>query len=224
VEEEGPGLRTESETDERWIGRHTEIGEELRQSRGPQVQERNPELPEDWPEMACPTNPVGRGFALSADKRVIDGLQLPLIEEVDAPLKPEDVVCDPMELNDFTRGPAGFGWVGRCWGPRSGFAGVLPEDREAAQNEMDQRIAELDPEDPEERMMLESLLNYEPPVFDSRFHNGAPASMQVSHLKGNEEVTLTNMTPDGTLFFRMPGSSRWSGGGGLRRFLSGSTR
>jgi hypothetical protein len=191
--------------DERWIGRHSEIGEELRQSRGPEVQARNPELPEDWPELSCPSNPVGRGFAISADKRVIEGLQLPLIEEVGAPLKPEDVVCDPARLQEFGRVPAGLGWVGRCWAPRSGYAGMMPEDKESAQKEVDERIAELDPSDPEQRVMIESFLSYEPPMFDSRFYNGAPASMQVSHLKGNEEVTLTNLTPEGTLFFRMPG-------------------
>ena len=91
-EEPETRLQEEASSDERWIERHSAIGEELRQSRGPQVQERNPDLPEDWPELACPSNPVGRGFAISADKRVIDGLQLPLIEDVGKPLTPEDVV------------------------------------------------------------------------------------------------------------------------------------
>lgn len=167
-------------------------------------------LPEDLPRMFCPYNPVGRGFALGNHPETIDGLDLPLVEDPARPLTPEQLVREPHEIMD-PAGPAvaGFGVVGKGWYPRAQYVGVPPDQLDAVQDRMDEYVCGLDPDDPEQRKMLENTLDYAPPVFDDRWYNGAPPLQQVPHLYGDEDVVLTNMSPGGTLYFRLPGDLPW---------------
>jgi hypothetical protein len=77
--------------------------------------------------------------------------------------------------------PAGFGVIAGHWKPRAKLAGTCDAKWEAER-------APLLPED-----------------FDDRFYQSAPRDQQAPRfLKGGEEVYLTNLTPDGTLAFRLP--------------------
>lgn len=164
------------------------------------------ELPDDLPKVYCPYNPVGKGFSVSYDRQILDGLPLPLIEDPDRPLRPTDIVRDITRLLDPIEPlPVGFGWVGRGWYPRAQYCGVYPEDAEKAQDQVDEFACGLDPEDPKQRKMLENTLDYSFPMFNDAWYNGATTEFQVPALDGDEEILVKNMTKTGTLFCRMPG-------------------
>ena len=77
--------------------------------------------------------------------------------------------------------PVGFGFYGRGWMPRLKYAGTYDQ---RYQNER----APLPPED-----------------FSYEFYNGAHPDLQVEgFLRGDEEVELENLTPEGHLRFRLP--------------------
>ncbi|MDA8140076.1 MAG: DUF2169 domain-containing protein [Desulfobacteraceae bacterium] len=80
--------------------------------------------------------------------------------------------------------PVGFGYYGRAWAPRAGYLGTYDE------NWRKQRAPE-------------------PPLdFKYDYHNAAHPDLQIKgYLRGDEPVSLHNLTPDGTLQFRLPGVS-----------------
>jgi hypothetical protein len=78
--------------------------------------------------------------------------------------------------------PVGLGFYGRGWMPRLKLAGTPHH-----------------PPSPQER--ARGLA----PDFNYAFFNGAHPDLQVKgYLKGNEEVELTNLSPDGYINFRLP--------------------
>jgi hypothetical protein len=58
-----------------------------------------------------------------------------------------------------------------------------------------------------------------PEDFDMSYWNGANPDLQVPHLDGDEEITLTNLTPGGLLNFTLPGDTPVM----AVRFASGKT-
>jgi hypothetical protein len=119
----------------------------------------------------CAENLVGRGFFTKKSKKVIDGAQLPNIE-------------DPQKLikswKDHPK-PVGFGYFGRAWMPRAGYLGTYD----------DKWREERSPDPPED--------------FKFDYHNAAHPDLQVNgYLKGNEELELVNLTPEGNIQFRLP--------------------
>lgn len=78
--------------------------------------------------------------------------------------------------------PQGFGIVTKSWRQRLQFAGTYDGEW------LETRWPEL------------------PKDFDIAFWNGAHPDMQTPHLAGNEEVTLTNLTPEGFFKCRLPGN------------------
>ncbi len=78
--------------------------------------------------------------------------------------------------------PAGFGFYGRGWMPRRKYAGTYDEKHEK------ERAPKL------------------PFDFSYAFFNGAHPDLQVEgYLKGDEEVELRGVTPEGVARFRLPG-------------------
>ena len=196
------------ESDDDWVE------EELRKkgAAGPAASEDKPksELPEDLPRVFYPANPVGKGFVLGNHQETLDGLDLPTLEDPDRLLRPEQIVLEPEQLmSEELLLPAGLGFVGKGWFPRSRYAGVPPEQLDEVQDRIDEMVVGFDPEDPKQRTMLENTLDYKAPVFSDRWYNGAPEPQQVSHLYGDEEVLLNNMSKEGTLFFKLPGALPW---------------
>jgi hypothetical protein len=92
---------------------------------------------------------------------------------------------DPTDLItswDDAPPPAGFGCISPTWQPRSNFAGT--EDGLAAPD---------------------GIFGV-PGDFQPAFHNSAHPDLQVpGYLRGDEEVELMNVTPDGYRKFRLPG-------------------
>ncbi|MBC8872042.1 MAG: DUF2169 domain-containing protein, partial [Planctomycetes bacterium] len=98
--------------------------------------------------------------------------------------KPLPNLEDPGELIgswDSRPKPVGFGFYGRGWQPRLQFAGTY---------------------DDEYRKKHTSDL---PSDFAYDIYNGAHPDFQIAgYLRGNEEVELENLTPDGHIGFRLP--------------------
>jgi hypothetical protein len=95
--------------------------------------------------------------------------------------------------------PQGFGWFGKAWYPRAPLAGVMPADREVEQELRKAYAAALPPD--QRKMYEENGL----PDMDFRFFNGASPGLAVPFLRGDEEVRLENLVPEGLLTFHLPG-------------------
>jgi hypothetical protein len=77
--------------------------------------------------------------------------------------------------------PQGFGIITKSWNQRLVFAGTYDD------------------------AWLETRWPDLPENFDMAYWNGAHPDMQVPYLNGDEEIVLSNLTPGGTLNFRLPG-------------------
>lgn len=123
----------------------------------------------------CETrNPVGRGFLAKKSKLKIKEVLLPNIED------PTNLIGD---LHDHPA-PAGFGFIGRHWQPRVGYAGTYDQ-------KWTDTTCPLLPED-----------------FDERYFNGAhPRLIGKGFLQGNEPVEVINASSKGLLRFSLPGES-----------------
>jgi hypothetical protein len=76
--------------------------------------------------------------------------------------------------------PMSFGPIARGWQSRASFAGTYDE------------------------VWLDNVFPFLPADFDDRYFQCAPEDQQTDHLKGGEEVTLINLTPDGRRDFLVP--------------------
>lgn len=190
------------EGDDAWIAAERARAEDGRRTA---PDEPPPEEPSPYDRIACPHNPVGKGFALGNTPETIAALELPNVEDPARPLRPEDLPRDPTRLLEDTVVPAGFGWVARSWCPRARWGGVPPEQVERVREALHDQALAMDPEDPAQRPVIRSLLDDAPPVLRPEFYNGAPVDQQLDTLEGDEEVALTNLDPSGLLWFRLPG-------------------
>jgi len=76
--------------------------------------------------------------------------------------------------------PMSFGPVARGWASRAKYAGTYDDD------------------------WLENVFPFLPTDFDDRYFQCAPEDQHTDHLRGGEEVTLVNLTPDGHRIFPVP--------------------
>jgi hypothetical protein len=76
--------------------------------------------------------------------------------------------------------PMAFGFLGRSWEPRANYVGTY------------------DAQWKEERFPLL------PEDFDERYFQGVPPDQMRPHFNGGEMVRLVNLSPEGTLTFRLP--------------------
>jgi hypothetical protein len=75
---------------------------------------------------AYPRNPVGRGYVIEPSKAAFEACELPLLEDPESFITPDNLV-----RGDFVRWPegpavAGFGWLSYAFFPRSALLGVKP--------------------------------------------------------------------------------------------------
>jgi hypothetical protein len=76
--------------------------------------------------------------------------------------------------------PMGFGPIGRAWQPRPQYAGTYDQD------------------------WIDNVFPFLPADFDDRYYQSAPLDQQLDHLRGDEEVALVNLTPQGETVFHLP--------------------
>lgn len=152
------------------------------------------------PTMQCvyPRNHLGKGYVIGKDKKQIDQLALPNIEDPNDALTPEKLCLEHFMHWEKAPMPQGFGWVCKFWRPRGDLAGVLPADR-AFEQELRQVFSQAVPEDQRELYDQTQL-----PDMDFRFFNGASAGLVLPFLQGGELIRLVNLSPQGELSFALP--------------------
>jgi hypothetical protein len=145
-----------------------------------------------------PRNPIGRGFVIKNRKETVDGLRLPNIEDPDEPLTPETLVVD--DLNHWNRQPLsqGFGWFHRAWYPRCSFLAAMPAFVPVDEVMREETLGLVPPGQPA------LARGFRLPSRDSRFYNGASLGLALPYMKGDEEVRLERLTPDGEMTFSLP--------------------
>lgn len=159
----------------------------------------------EFPELPCPTNPYGRGFLVCHHEVMVKRTELPQIENPDAPLTPADLVQDVMALEKVPL-PAGFGTWPRQARPRIDLCGPYPSAVKEWPKQIEAQKRALDLKKDEDVALLRVLEQQKEPVpMRPGFFNSAAPTLQWGDLTGDEEVTLTNLTKDGTLFFKLPG-------------------
>jgi hypothetical protein len=153
------------------------------------------------PKIQCayPRNYLGKGFAVGKNKRAIDNLALPNLEDPKDLLTPERLSCAEVKNWEQQPMPQSFSWFFKCWQPRALLAGVLPADR-AFEQEMRSAYAKFLP--PAERKTYEESRL---PDIDFRFFNGASQGLALPFLAGDEQIRATNLTPEGETSFQLPG-------------------
>lgn len=159
----------------------------------------------EFPELPCPTNPYGKGFAVSNVRAIIDGLELPLIEDPDAPLTPDDLIRDPLRL-DAVPLPAGFSTWPKAARPRIDKAGAYPDELADFEAVKAAQERALDLDDPDEVLALREYDKRGPPkAIEPGFWNSAAPWLQLPLLVGDEEIELDHLSKEGHLIFRLPG-------------------
>ena len=153
------------------------------------------------PKVPCiyPRNHVGRGFVIGKEKKEIDNLALPNIEDPKNLSTPKHLSTGHFMHWEKQPMPQGFGWFAKFWRPRATFAGVMPADRPAEQ-ELRKLYATAVP--PEQRELYEQT---QLPDMDFQFFNGASDGLVLPFLSGDEEVRLICLDPEGEISFKLPG-------------------
>ena len=148
-----------------------------------------------------PRNDLGLGVVLKNLKESVDGLPLPNIEDPDDLLRSDRVIIEDPNRWSGQPLPDGLGWFQRTWYPRSSFTGAYP-----AYVDIDSALREeflgLIP-----KGQIASFRQFKLPSFDVRFHSGASRGLVLPFLSGTEKFRLTNLTPDGSLEFQLPGET-----------------
>jgi hypothetical protein len=146
--------------------------------------------------MAYPRNPLGKGFAVRHNPKSLHDLPLPNIEDPKDRISAERLCIGEMKFWEKQPLPAGLGWISKSAPPRSSLAGVMPGD-EALEKELREANAAL-----LDKKNRELYLAHPLPRMDFRYFNGAYLS--VPYLAGGETLRLENLTPEGTLEFKLP--------------------
>ena len=139
---------------------------------------------------AYPRNPTGVGWVVNADRRRLDGLRLPNFETPEHPLTPDRLVAGSPDRWPWAPEPAGFGWIGQTWFPRSTLLGLEP-GFESLPDHLRRGWLELAPE-----------FDGGP---DPRFYSGASSGMRQVGLRGDELVELHGFRHEGPVTTALPG-------------------
>lgn len=148
-----------------------------------------------------PRNHSGVGLALKNSKEAIEGLPLPNIEDPDDLLSPERVVVGEPERWHEQPLPDGLGWFQRTWYPRCSFTGAMPAYLGVDTVLREETLGLV----PQGQVALSWQCKL--PSFHPRFHSGASRGLVFPYLAGTETIRLTNLTPDGSLVFQLPGET-----------------
>lgn len=146
-----------------------------------------------------PRNNMGKGVALRNNKSVIEGLLLPNIEDPKDLITPERIIIGEPERWHLQPIPQGFGWRQRTWYPRSALLGSYPAFIDVGTVTAEEQMGIL----PKNHIALAK--QFKLPTFDAYFSNGASLGLSFSDLKGNEEIVLKGLSPEGLIKFTLLG-------------------
>ncbi|MDC0671628.1 DUF2169 family type VI secretion system accessory protein [Nannocystis radixulma] len=148
-----------------------------------------------------PRNPAGRGYVVSDDASLIDGLLLPNIEHPRDMITPERLISRRVE--NWWRQPLPWScdWFDPNWYPRCAFLGVCPDflpDDIGLLPEVKHGYLPVDVHQRQRDATIEKL-------FHPRWADAAAPGLIVPFMNGNEAIRFRNMTSDGEVVVRLPG-------------------
>jgi len=146
-----------------------------------------------------PRNHLGCGFVVKNNRRSIDELQLPNIEDPENILHPGNICCGDFKRWELQPLSQGFGWYAKFWQPRAALAGVMPADR-AVEEKLRNAFELLVPKS-QKALFAQTKL----PSMDFSFFNGASQGLAVPYLNGDEQVQCVNLSAESVIGFRLPG-------------------
>jgi hypothetical protein len=148
-----------------------------------------------------PRNFMGAGVVLRNVKEAVEGLPLPNIEDPQDLMTPERLFIEEPGRWHEQPLPQGFGWRQRTWYPRAALLGAYPPFLDAGVVTFEERMGLL----PKNHIALAKQSRLRP--METQFANGASIGMIFATFKGDEEVALGRLTPDGLLRFKLPGDT-----------------
>ncbi|MBZ5708401.1 DUF2169 family type VI secretion system accessory protein [Nannocystis pusilla] len=148
-----------------------------------------------------PRNPAGRGYVVSDDAALIDGLLLPNIEDPRDLITPERLIS--RHVANWWRQPLPWScdWFDPDWYPRSAFLGVCPEflpDDMRLLPEAARGYLPFDLHQQQREATIEKLIH-------PRWADAAAPGLVVPLMRGDEAIRFRNMTPDGEIVVCLPG-------------------
>jgi len=146
-----------------------------------------------------PRNNRGTGAALHNLPRVVDGLRLPNLEDPLDLITPERVIIGSAERWNDQPLPQGLGWFQKTWYPRCSFVGAVPGLMDPDTVLKEETLGLV----PKGQLAL--ARQFKLPSFDVRFNSGASLGLALPYLSGDESISLSGLTPDGSLSFSLPG-------------------
>jgi hypothetical protein len=156
----------------------------------------NPEEPFYYPR-----NHAGTGVVLRNAKETVEGLALPNIEDPEDLLTPDRLVFEKPDCWSGQPLPDGLGWFEGTWFPRCSFTGAFPAYLEIETVLREETLGLVS------KGQVALFRQFKLPSFDVRFNNGASRGLVLPYLTGDETFRLTNLTPDGSLVFQLPGEA-----------------
>ncbi|MDB5105327.1 MAG: hypothetical protein JWP91_3016 [Fibrobacteres bacterium] len=148
-----------------------------------------------------PRNDMGRGLILKNRKEIVDGLELPNIEDPADLLVPEGIVLDIPEAWPRAPMPQGLGWFQRTWYPRSFYAGSIPPYVNTDTLTKEEFLGLI------WKQHIVLARKSKLPGFHTRFLQGASPGLSFPNLKGNETIRLRGLSAEGMLKFTLPGET-----------------
>jgi len=148
-----------------------------------------------------PRNQQGVGVALKNVKESVEGMPLPNIEDPGDLLSQDRIIIGAPDRWSGQPLPDGLGWFQRTWYPRCSFVGAIPA-YVGIDTPLPEEILGLVPKN-----QIALSQQFKLPSYDVRFNNGASRGLALPNLAGNEAIRLTNLTPDGSLTFQLPGET-----------------
>jgi hypothetical protein len=145
-----------------------------------------------------PRNFMGAGVVLRNVNEAVEGLSLPNIEDPEDLLTPDRLFIEEADRWHLQPLPQGFGWRQRNWYPRSALLGTYPPFLDAGVVTAEERLGLL----PQNHVALAKQSRLRP--MDAHFANGASLGLIFATFKGNEDVELVGLTPNGLLEFSLP--------------------
>jgi hypothetical protein len=145
-----------------------------------------------------PSNDMGKGMVLKNKKELVEGLELPNLEDPRDLLTPDKAILDTPEMWPRQPMPQGLGWFQKTWYPRSFFAGSCPAYVEPGTVTKEEFLGYV------QKDHIAQSRRFKLPAFHTRFLQGASPGLYFPALKGNETIRLKGLTPEGLLQFSLP--------------------
>jgi hypothetical protein len=143
-------------------------------------------------------NPVGKGFAIRNVREIVEGLELPNLEDPGDRLDPYRLCCGHFMNWEQQPFPQSFGWFPKPWQPRASLAGVMPADRPTEQ-QLRALYSKVIP--PHQRALYSQT---QLPDMNFAFFSGASPGLALPFLNGGEFIQTFHLTPEGALDFFLP--------------------